>query len=72
MKRYKRIAVIKNKVNKVICNGCGKELDSHIDYLSIDKTWGYGTGLDGEKHSFDLCEDCYRKIIEDFKIPPEI
>lgn len=71
MKRYKQITVTKNQIDKVVCNGCGKELDSHTDYLSVDKKWGYGTSYDGDEHSFDLCEDCYGKIINGFKIAPD-
>ncbi len=71
MKKYQNIAVVKKRISKVICNGCGKELDCRTDYLSIDKTWGYGTAYDSERHCFDLCEDCYRKLIEGLKIAPE-
>ena len=71
MKKYRNIAVVKKRINKVICNGCGREIEDRTDYLSIDKTWGYGTGYDGHRHCFDLCEDCYGKLIEGLKIPPE-
>lgn len=71
MKIFKKIIVIKNKQDKVICNCCGSELDSRTDFLYVNKKWGYGTDLDGQRHSFDLCAECYKKMIGKFKIPPE-
>ncbi len=70
MKEFKEITLVKKEVAKVICNGCGKELDRHVDYLSVCKSWGYGTDYDGKVHSFDLCDECYKKIIDKFVIPP--
>ncbi|NLL92600.1 MAG: hypothetical protein GX225_00420 [Clostridiales bacterium] len=34
-----------------------------------DYVWGYFSEKDGERHSFDLCEDCYDAMIKNFKIP---
>ncbi len=68
MKRYKNITVIEKQIDKVICNGCGKEIDRHADYLSVDKAWGYGVPFDGQNHTFDLCGECYKKITDGFKI----
>lgn len=77
MKIKKETLVKEEKIEKVICNKCGEEIakdrtGEFYDYLSIYKEWGYLSDLDGEKHSFELCEKCYRKVIKDFKIPPEI
>ncbi len=72
MKRYRNVAVIKKRINKVVCNGCGREIPLHSDYLAIDKTWGYGSEYDGERHCLDLCSDCYTRLIKGLKIPPEI
>lgn len=67
--------IIQNKITDVKCNCCGKliykdSLGNISDYLSVSKRWGYGTTLDNEEHNFDLCEDCYKKIISTFVIPP--
>lgn len=59
------------------CNCCGKELKVENGILKEDafeatKEWGYFSGRDLEVHHFNLCEDCYNKLISEFKIPVEI
>ncbi|MGN1318034.1 MAG: hypothetical protein ACI4VF_03395 [Lachnospirales bacterium] len=76
MKVYTPENIIQYKLKNVKCNCCGKEIEKDslgniIDHLSVEKRWEYGTSLDNEKHSFDLCEDCYKNIISKFKIPVE-
>jgi ribosomal-protein-alanine N-acetyltransferase len=68
MRKYKEVTITKTEIDKVICNGCGKELTGYTDYLRVDKLWGYGTDYDGQTHRFDLCEECYSKLISDFVI----
>jgi hypothetical protein len=63
-------------IDEVICNCCGKPIPKTpqgqtTDYLHIHKRWGYGTSLDSQEHSFDLCDVCYKKWLDTFKIPPE-
>ncbi|HAX52997.1 hypothetical protein [Muricomes intestini] len=65
------------EVKKIICNKCGKEIPvvngrAEEGVFSVDYTWGYFSEKDGEKHSFDLCESCYNKMLVSFKIPVEI
>lgn len=74
MKFYQNKTIVVEKVCKVKCNCCGKEItaDKHgytSDYLSVNKKWGYGSDFDNENHSFDICEECYKSIINKFKIP---
>lgn len=71
MKKYSEITVKKLKIDRVMCNCCGKELDSDADYLSVEKEWGYFSNKDGVRQRFDLCEDCVDRIVESFKISPE-
>jgi hypothetical protein len=64
-------------VKKIVCNKCGKEITvvngrAEEGVFSADFAWGYFSEKDGEKHSFDLCESCYDKIIASFRIPVEI
>lgn len=69
MKKYK-----KGKLVQIYCNKCGRELvtqngivkegDFHIEYR-----WDYFSRRDGIKHSFDMCEECYEKMIKEFKYP---
>lgn len=75
MREYKKVIKEEFIIDSVFCNCCGKEInivhpESGENYLSVDKLWGYGCSLDGERHSFDLCEDCYKNIIAKFKISP--
>lgn len=41
------------------------------DYLHIEKAWGYFSSKDLTGHAFNVCEDCYDKWIQKFKIPVE-
>lgn len=66
----------RNKLIKVICNGCGKEISVKNDVmkeevLHVEKHWGYFSKQDGEAQKFDLCESCYKKIVSGFLIPVE-
>lgn len=65
------------KMDEIYCNKCGKRIRSsrgiaQEGVLRVEKSWGYFSGKDGEKHSFDLCEDCYDGVIAGFKLPVEI
>lgn len=60
----------------VRCNGCGRELKVEEGVLKEGcfegrQCFGYFSSMDGERHSFDLCEDCYRKLLQQFAIPVE-
>lgn len=64
------------KYEKIICNQCKKELKSERGHLkegcfSVDYTFGYFSRKDGIRHRFDLCEDCYDRLLEQFAIPVE-
>ena len=64
------------EVKKIICNKCGKEIPvvnerAEEGVFCVDYTWGYFSEKDGERHTFDLCEDCYDEMIRDFRIPVE-
>ncbi len=60
----------------VICNKCKKELRVENGILKEgcfngNVQFGYFSNKDGKKHSFDLCEECYDKMIKEFVIPVE-
>jgi len=72
MRRY--LQQKKNTLEKVVCNQCGRELElkNGIVQEGVFKGevhWGYFSRKDGENHSFDLCEDCYERLIHSFSIP---
>lgn len=61
----------------IYCNSCGKKLkfENGIlkeDALEATKEWGYFSKRDMEVHHFNLCEECYDKIISEFQIPVEV
>lgn len=56
------------------CNVCGKIVKKENnfvkeDFLTITKEWGYFSNKDMELHSFKICEECYDKWINTFKVP---
>ena len=63
------------KIEKIFCNMCGKEIPKtdgfFHDHLHIEKKWGYFSGHDGTSHTFDICESCYDKLLESFSLPAE-
>ena len=73
--------VLKNKkqetktLERIICNGCGKIIAVKHGMpmegvLQVQQVWEYMSGKDGEVDSFDLCEECYDRMTEQFRIPP--
>lgn len=76
MQLYHQVVVEEDKVEKVICNCCKKEIRiqngiPEEEFLSIEKKWGYFSNKDNETHCFDLCEECYDRWIRTFEIPVE-
>ncbi len=64
------------ELKQVICNCCGRELRVEQGILKegachLKTGWGYFSGKDMERHSFDLCEACYDKIVSGFALPVE-
>ncbi|MFI3230098.1 MAG: hypothetical protein R3Y29_00910 [bacterium] len=73
MKKMKKVLREEFVTQDVICNMCGLEIKKNefnklYDYVSVSKQWGYLSSLDGQSHEFDLCDSCYTKIINNFKI----
>lgn len=61
----------------IICNCCKNIVQkegeiSRIEFLHIEKAWGYFSKKDGEKQEFDICEGCYDKWTASFAIPAKI
>ena len=64
----------KKILEKVLCNCCGRELamtGHHVaeGVMHVRKDWGYFSEKDLVRHEFDVCEQCYDKMIEKFQIP---
>ena len=63
-----------NKLKKAICNNCKKELRVERGILKEGifegtHTFGYFSNKDGMTHKFDLCEECYDRMVGRFLIP---
>ena len=78
MRKMKKILVEQEKVQEVICNRCGRHFPEEkrdvtdLETLHVEQCWGYFSEKDGERQSFDLCEECYDEIIKSFRVPVEI
>jgi len=64
------------KIETVVCNCCGKKLNSEKGYLkeeciNIEHVFGYFSKKDGIRQKLDLCEDCFDRIAASFMIPVE-
>lgn len=63
--------------DRIYCNCCGKEItktgsgDAHMDYLHVEKSWGFFSSKDLTTHAFNICEACYDRWTANFAIPVE-
>lgn len=65
-----------NVLLEVRCNKCGKLLKVKDGILKegclpVRISFDYFSNKDGSTHKWDLCEECYDKIVETFVIPVE-
>lgn len=61
---------------QVVCNQCKKDLKLENGYIkegcfAADFCFGYFSKRDGMRHKFDLCEECYNRMIAGFQVPVE-
>lgn len=75
MKNY--INIKSKKLQSVKCNMCSMKIESKNGILTQGAfvaryQWNYFSNKDGEIHNFTLCENCYDKFINNFKIPVDI
>ena len=64
-------------LTQVLCNQCGRELKVENGYLkegcfTAEANFGYFSQKDGKNFHFDLCEECFDKMITRFAVPAEI
>ncbi len=64
------------ELQEVICNKCGRHMRVERGILKegcfhADHAFGYFSKRDGVRHRFELCEECYDEIINEFVIPVE-
>ncbi len=73
MRQYSTKLEKTEKIEKIICNKCGKEIlvrqgVPQEDVLEVEKRWGYFSRKDNQVDQFDLCEDCYDEFVRSFRI----
>lgn len=74
MKVYGKTTSTERKVQKIFCNGCGRpmKIENGIvreGIFSGEVSFGYFSKKDGIRQEFDLCEECYDRMIRQFTIP---
>lgn len=77
MRHYKTIESTKEYIEEMYCNKCGDSIQVTNGIVAQgvyqgDSVWGYFSNKDGVKHSFDICEKCYDKMVNEFVIPIKI
>ena len=66
-----------SNIDVIVCNKCGKRVEYidgilKEDFCYVKKEWGFFSKKDLKVHSFNLCEECYHHLIENFVIPVKI
>ncbi len=66
-----------NHLEEVRCNQCGRLLKVEKGVLKegcfhAEHSFGYFSKQDGMRHRFDLCEECYEKVVKNFVLPVEV
>ncbi|MBD5396424.1 MAG: hypothetical protein HDR23_10330 [Lachnospiraceae bacterium] len=66
----------KKELISITCNKCKKIIKVEDGIVKEgcfcgNSQFGYFSNKDGMKYSFDLCEECYDKMIAEFAIPAE-
>ena len=56
----------------ILCNCCGKKLDSldACGVVSISRVLGYGSRYDGAYVEIDICPSCFDRFMDSMAIPP--
>jgi len=65
MKTYKNKTI---KVHdKTFCDCCGKQCTDDFynenEYATLEASWGYNSGRDGERFDIHLCENCFGDVL---------
>ena len=63
-----------SNIDVIVCNKCGKRVEYidgilKEDFCYVKKEWGFFSKKDLQVHSFNLCEECYDRLVEGFRVP---
>ena len=69
MIKTKEVNEIRTEADVIICDSCGKEIrknkfNEFEDFYQIEKTSGYHSNKGGQHDCYDICEDCYDRMIK--------
>jgi len=65
MKIYKKVRRSIQELDDIICDICKRttKLERDFEYAELRADWGYETDWDTERHSVDICVNCYYQFI---------
>lgn len=74
MREYENKDYDTKKTGKIFCNQCGRAIRVENGVIkegifSAEVSFGYFSQKDGVRHQFDLCEECYDRMVRGFRIP---
>lgn len=64
-------------VDSIVCNRCAREVwnsssfdsdPNQDEWFKAENHWGYNSPWDLEFHEWDLCQTCYKAIVDSFKL----
>lgn len=67
MRKYRKI--LKDELSDVVCDFCGKSCIRHHDdvgsseFAVLKARWGYWSRKDESSCDYDICEDCFDRIL---------
>ncbi|WP_417439806.1 hypothetical protein [Idiomarina abyssalis] len=68
-----------NVITDIYCHACGasvvpdfqkehrENLNDFNEFGMLHASYGYGSNQDGETHHFDLCEKCFKELVDKIK-----
>ena len=73
MRQYRKEIEETKKIEKIICNKCGREIEvkggvPQEDVLEVNKRWGYFSRKDNQLDQVVLCEDCSDAWVKGFRL----
>ncbi|TCT13774.1 hypothetical protein EDC18_1088 [Natranaerovirga pectinivora] len=77
MNNFRRKYRIKKSKDRICCNMCGRVIAENrefpkVDFVEINKNWGYFSNKDNENHNIHICESCYDQWVKSFSILPSV
>ncbi len=58
---------LKDDLKDIKCDFCETSCKTSLgdyEFAQLSASWGYSSKKDGEEYNFDICENCFDKILE--------